>query len=69
MLLENVSIDTDPEYDNQDDAIDFNETNQDQQMQPEESYNEEWAAYKANWINLNKEFLNQDYEQWVESHI
>jgi len=58
MLLENVSIDTDPEYDNQDDVIDYTETNQDPQMQPEENYNEEWAAYKANWINLNKEFLN-----------
>ena len=35
-------------------------------MQPEENYNEEWAAYKANWINLNKEFLNQDYLLWVD---
>ena len=61
MLLENVSIDTDPEYDNQDDVMDLNETDQNEQIQPEENYNEEWAAYKANWINLNKEFLNQDY--------
>ena len=68
MLLENVSIDTDPEYDNQDDVMEFNETNPNP-VQPEENYNEECAAYKANWINLNKEFLNQDYEQWVDSHI
>ena len=68
MLLENVSIDTDPEYDNQDDAMEFDETNPNP-VQPEENYNEEWAAYKANWINLNKEFLNQDYELWVDSHI